>query len=348
MRGGCHEQQMRQAGAIQLPVSAPGQDALAPYDPSNPRRMSPAPQPIKGSPSRSSSARRSATRIATQYQLDMLYQPGKPWAPWSPQRQWNHKVLIMHGFDCHGTYGVTTAVFADGITSTVGQTMPSVAGQLGCRTRARHGGDVHRARRLGRQLQPGASSRVDRDGQGRVVNEYGADRLHDRYRLLRRVAGRAVDGKRLPGLYQGLIPQCSFPDAGSSGQQIVDYEALGNYFTDATKSDPTSWNVMQEAEVEGTGEFGAPTGTRTPPSRRRRSSRSRSPQLHRLRRRRPLRQRQQVYNAQTNPGGVRCGLLDWDINLLGPQGPARGTRRSGRWATASPASRSATSAPSMG
>jgi hypothetical protein len=27
----------------------------------------------------------------------------------------------------------------------------------------------------------------------------------------------------------------------------------------------------------------------------------------------------QQYNPQTNPGGVRCGILDWNINLLGPQ-----------------------------
>ena len=26
-----------------------------------------------------------------------------------------------------------------------------------------------------------------------------------------------------PGIYQGILPQCSFPDAWSTGQQLVDY-----------------------------------------------------------------------------------------------------------------------------
>src|SRR5205823_234690 len=29
-----------------------------------------------------------------------------------------------------------------------------------------------------------------------------------------------------------------------------------------------------------------------------------------------------AYNAKTNPGGVRCGDLDWQINLLGPRPPS--------------------------
>src|SRR5207253_8365787 len=32
-----------------------------------------------------------------------------------------------------------------------------------------------------------------------------------------------------PGLYQGLIAQCTFPDAASTGQQIVDYALIANY-----------------------------------------------------------------------------------------------------------------------
>ena len=35
-----------------------------------------------------------------QYQISTLFQPGQPWAPWDPQSQWNHKLLIMHGASC--------------------------------------------------------------------------------------------------------------------------------------------------------------------------------------------------------------------------------------------------------
>src|SRR3546814_1425098 len=32
-----------------------------------------------------------------QYRIATLFQPGKPWTPWAPQPQWNHKLLISHG-----------------------------------------------------------------------------------------------------------------------------------------------------------------------------------------------------------------------------------------------------------
>ena len=35
-----------------------------------------------------------------QYQIAVLYQPGKPWEPWAPQPQFNHKLLITHGASC--------------------------------------------------------------------------------------------------------------------------------------------------------------------------------------------------------------------------------------------------------
>ncbi|MBV9410458.1 MAG: hypothetical protein JO148_02585 [Acidimicrobiia bacterium] len=31
------------------------------------------------------------------YRIELLFQPDKTWAPWSPQSQWNHKLLITHG-----------------------------------------------------------------------------------------------------------------------------------------------------------------------------------------------------------------------------------------------------------
>jgi hypothetical protein len=112
-----------------------------------------------------------------------------------------------------------------------------------------------------------------------------------------------------PGIYQGLIVQCSFPDAGSTGQQIVDYEALGNYFDQAS-----GWTPTQEAEVEGTAVDFVPL-----PVDAEFSASSFFPFVEPNRTPCPGISTAQEYNAQTNPGGVRCGILDWDINLLGPQ-----------------------------
>ena len=56
----------------------------------------------------------------------------------------------------------------------------------------------------------------------------------------------------------------------------------------------------------------------------------------------------EVYNAETNPAGVRCTLADYMINVFGPRPESvwTATRRSS--ATASPGCRSTTSASSSG
>jgi hypothetical protein len=40
-----------------------------------------------------------------QYAVAALWQPGKKWQPWAPQRQFNHRLVITHGASCDTTYG---------------------------------------------------------------------------------------------------------------------------------------------------------------------------------------------------------------------------------------------------
>jgi hypothetical protein len=44
-----------------------------------------------------------------QYQIATLFQPGTPWTPFDPQRQWNHKLLITHGASCGIQYQTSSA-----------------------------------------------------------------------------------------------------------------------------------------------------------------------------------------------------------------------------------------------
>jgi hypothetical protein len=138
-----------------------------------------------------------------------------------------------------------------------------------------------------------------------------------------------------PGLYDGLIATCTFPDADSTAQQIFDYALLANYFGVPISGQGTNpnlgpvplgtivhetlpargWTTAQAAYVAGDGTanlpiswnwafsaysyFGLADPTACPSS-----------------------VGSKTYNAQTNPGGVRCGVLDWQINLLGPRQPS--------------------------
>ena len=56
-----------------------------------------------------------------------------------------------------------------------------------------------------------------------------------------------------PGIYQGILPQCSFPDAWSTGQQLVDYHLIRRYFEDPTQVGhrASSGRRPQIAAVEG-------------------------------------------------------------------------------------------------
>jgi hypothetical protein len=242
-----------------------------------------------------------------EYRIEVLWQPGQPWAPWAPQQQWDHKVLIMHGYNCITAFEPTSPPFAD------------AAGTLAPNPVLIDSSEV--ALGLGFAVMSTALDNSNDDCNPALQAEslvMAKEHLVENYGEIAYTIGTGCSGGSLaqqwianayPGIYQGIILQCSFPDAGSTGQQIVDYEALGNYFAHAS-----GWNPFEEAEVEGTAVEFLPLnvdGTLSAagffpfvlPDR----SGCRGVSAA------------QEYNPATNPGGVRCGILDWAINLLGPQ-----------------------------
>src|SRR5205823_8354324 len=55
-----------------------------------------------------------------------------------------------------------------------------------------------------------------------------------------------------PGVYQGILPTCSFPDAWTAATQVADYALLENYFTNPAAWGPgVVWSPTQWAAVEG-------------------------------------------------------------------------------------------------
>ena len=47
------------------------------------------------------------------YTILTLFQPGRGWKAWRPQRQWNHKLLVTHGGGCGASYQPATPPLAD-------------------------------------------------------------------------------------------------------------------------------------------------------------------------------------------------------------------------------------------
>lgn len=86
-------------------------DAFQSYDPSDP----PPAAAIATTTSDNGTTVPYIVRVETgyldrdQYSMAMLWQPGKPWAPWAPQPQWDHKLVITHGASCGADHTTGTA-----------------------------------------------------------------------------------------------------------------------------------------------------------------------------------------------------------------------------------------------
>jgi hypothetical protein len=145
------------------------------------------------------------------------------------------------------------------------------------------------------------------------------ERLVERYGEIRYTIGTGCSGGSLtqqqvanayPGIYQGILPACSFPDAWSTGQQLVDYHLFRQYAEDPNKwGTGVAWDPESIAAVEGHPNhvnsivfdtvywtsLGVPDdGCPGVPAA-------------------------DTYNAETNPDGVRCTLADYMINVFGPR-----------------------------
>jgi hypothetical protein len=115
-----------------------------------------------------------------------------------------------------------------------------------------------------------------------------------------------------PGLYQGILPTCSFPDAYSTATQFLDYHLLLAYFSDPGRWDIGSgavWSPTQMGDV-----LGGPDGYVN-------AQVSDNAQFHVAVPTDPCAgvTDAQRYDPDTNPGGTRCTIQDAAINIFGPE-----------------------------
>ncbi|MGH2986106.1 MAG: DUF6351 family protein [Solirubrobacterales bacterium] len=238
-----------------------------------------------------------------QYKIAVLFDPTKSWKPWEPQEQWNHKLLITHGASCGIDHQAGEAPSVTGDTLGLGSS-PQVA--------------------LGRGFAVMSTALNNAGHNCNLITQaesmvMAKERLIERYGRIRYTIGTGCSGGSLtqqqvanayPGIYQGILPQCSFPDAWSTGQQLVDYHLGRAYFEDPTAWAPgVVWTPAQIAAVEGHPNhvnaivldslywtsLGDPTSSCAGVTDAQR------------------------YDPETNLGGVRCTLADYMINVFGPR-----------------------------
>jgi hypothetical protein len=243
-----------------------------------------------------------------QYVILTLYTPGEKWSRWKPQPQWNHKLLITGGGGCGASYGTGSAPLND-----FSGTIPASPGYTQSYVTA-----------LGRGFAV-MSTALDNTGHNcNLVTEaesliMAKERLIENYGDVRYTIGTGCSGGSVVqhtvanayprAVYDGLVVTCAYPDVLSAGAQFADYHLLRLYFENPARWGGVAWAPAQWGPVEGRpdpanaivadeGLFkGAttPTGGCVPAGK--------------------------AYDPQTNPGGVRCSILDYMVNVLGPRPP---------------------------
>lgn len=259
-----------------------------------------------------------------QYKIAVLYDPSKPWSAWAPQPQWNHKLVVTHGKSCNVSYGeaetlsvfqdygdgLSTALFDLGIplegVDDIAGASPTVALGMGfavMTTSLAHNGH---------------NCNIATQAEALVMEK---EHLVERYGELRYTIGVGCSGGSIvqqqianayPGIYQGITPQCSFPDTWTAATEVADFHLLNAYFENPSKWgsgvlwSPTSWGPVEgnplplDSIVSDSAFFGVvePTQACNGISDAER------------------------YDPVKNPAGVRCGLPDYMINVLGPRPPS--------------------------
>lgn len=235
-----------------------------------------------------------------QYRIAVLFDPSKDWQPWAPQKAWNGKTFVTGGAGCGTHHGETTA--------------PSVLVD-----------DP-----LGRGFMVWSTA-LDHNTQNcnLVVQAeslmMAKERIAEVYGPIRYTIGSGCSGGSIyqqqaandyPGIFDGILPNCSFPDSWSTAVEVIDCRLLVDYFDHPDRYAPgVAWTPAQEAAVEGhpgpniceswINLYGFDQGG---------NPREVSSGLNTQSCNVPP---DQAYDPQTNPNGIRCDLADYFINELG-------------------------------
>ena len=227
-----------------------------------------------------------------QYSIAMLWQPGQSWAPWAPQPQWDHKLVITHGASCGDDHTTGTAPSTE--------YDPALSRGMAVMSTAMD--------------NAGHDCSVLTEAESLIMAK---EHLVDEYGTLRYTIGTGCSGGSLaqqqvdnayPGVYQGILPQCSFPDAWSTGQELADYQLTRNYFENPSEwGTGVVWTPAQIAAVQGHPNYANSVELST---------------LYWPTLADPAYACAGVSASQrwspSNPTGTRCDLEDYMINLFGP------------------------------
>jgi hypothetical protein len=221
------------------------------------------------------------------YEIAILFQPGKPWKPWDPQPGWNGKVLFPFGAGGEPAH-------------------KQIANQPVLSHPALSRGFAVAATAMAHNSQ-GFNDVVQAEGvmmlKEHLIETYG----EVRYSIGTGCSGGSMTQYELasnyPGLLDGIMPACSFPDVMTTYTSMADCKLIHHYFIETS---PYLWTPAQEAAA-----IGYPTpGTCNTESGRADSYVSPTGGAD-------CADYPWAYRPDTNPRGVRCTVPDYGIATWG-------------------------------
>lgn len=311
-----------------------GGDALMSYDPANPAADVAMTQTDSGETVPFIVRREIGYLDRDQYKIAMLYQPNLSWTAAAPQPQFNGKLLITHGASCgvdYETGGAPSVLkynpldFAGLEDPITGSGPPPLSEDSAVYALGRGYAVMSTALN-----NSGHNCDLPLQAESMVMAK---EHLIEQYGELRYTIGTGCSGGALaaqwvanayPGIYQGILPTCSFPDTWSTATQFVDYHGLLIYFGihdfeefppdyfDFLSAGRIPWLPSQMADV-----MGHVTVVNAQVSEQAQfhvavpDDRSGCGGVS----------DEQLYHPETNPNGVRCSIVDASINVFGPRPP---------------------------
>lgn len=259
-----------------------------------------------------------------QYTIFTLQKVGEDWTPVQPQSQWNRRLLVTHGGNCRGDRDTSSPKTDDYSGTIPGNPLidQSYITALGL------GWSVLSTA----QLNLGHNCNLSYQAESLMMAK---ERFIEQYGELRYTVGTGCSGGAItqnmianayPGLYQGLLTTCTYPDVMSTATQFADYHILLRYFK-TNMNDPallardgTLFTVLQQNEVYGhlDGIVNASVADSAL------FAEAVDPASHC-----GGISDEERFDQDTNPGGVRCDVLSFMQNMIGPreQFPAEDQQR---------------------
>ncbi len=256
------------------------------------------------------------------YLIMSLYQPDQPWTALAPQPQWNGKLLIHHGGNVGVSYGMGVPPEGD-IAGTAPAGAELLLGDSITTALARGFMTLSTAQaNLGHNANLVTAAESLMMGKERIIEEYG----EIRYTIGTGCSGGSITQQHVanayPGIYQGLIVQCSYPDVWTTATQFADYNLLSHYFGNQVPMEAEGFEAVFSSlltsgvipVVQWSAFYGhLPVNPVV-------SDLAFFPSAYPDQEDCPgLQEGVPVYDAQTQPEGLRCGLLDYMVTQFGPR-----------------------------